>query len=67
MGKYFGTDGFNIIISIGSQPHEISSAAFALYHIGNSFHIKLRLGEHSDHKSAILMRLIVPCFSSPAA
>ena len=45
---------FNIIVAIGSQAHQISATAAALYHVADSLFVKLALSQHTDNKSTVL-------------
>lgn len=58
---------FNIIISIGRQPHQISSTALDLHHIADRLFKRAACVATPTTRIPSSIRLIVPCFSSPAA
>ena len=45
---------FNIIVAIGSQAHQISATATALYHVADSLFVKLALSQYADNQSTVL-------------
>ena len=44
----------NIIVAIGSQAHQISATAAALYHVADSLFVKLALSQYADNQSTVL-------------
>ena len=44
----------NVIVTIGSQAHQISATAAALYHVADSLFVKLALSQHTDNQSTVL-------------
>ena len=44
----------NVIVTIGSQAHQISATAAALYHVADSLFVKLTLSQYTDNQSTVL-------------
>ena len=44
----------NVIVTIGSQAHQISATAAALNHVADSLFVKLALSQHTNNKSTVL-------------
>ena len=45
---------FDFILAINSEPHQISTTAFALQHIADSLFVEFALGQHVDDQRSLL-------------
>ncbi len=58
----------DIVVPVAGQAHEIGAAGLALGHVADGFLIEIALRQNADDQGVVFsIRLMVPCFISPAA